>query len=288
MNKYFNKYMILLLLVTIVWGSTFVIIKSVINELNEYFLVFARTFLAAIVMFIYLLVKNRKVLADRYSIARGLLLGFLLGAIYSSQVIGLNYTTTGHSAFITGVAVILVPVFLFLFWKQKFQRYEIVGVLIVFAGVFFLTFTPGAEINIGDAITLITAVTAAFHFILAGKFIKKADILSLITYQFVGSAGITFFAFLLSGDSWPELSSSSLYAIFYLGLLGTLFCYFVYVWVQKYVKPMLVVLVFSLEPIFAGLFGYYFVNEIMTLKELFGAALIICGIIYYKMKSTEG
>lgn len=287
MKKYFDKYIVLLILVTIVWGSTFVIIKGVIEELNEYFLVFARNLVAFIPMLFYLLMKDKKSLANTTSISRGLILGLLLGAIYSTQVIGLQFTTAGHSAFITGIAVILVPVFLFLFWRQKFSHFEVIAILIVFAGVFFLTYTPGIDVNNGDLITLLTAVTCAFHFILAGKFVKKAETLSLITYQFLGATLITLLAFVFFDNNWNYLSTNAIYSVLYLGLLGTLFCYFVYVWTQKFVNPMFIVLTFSLEPIFASLFGYLFIDEIMSLKEMFGALLIISGIVFYKYKQQR-
>ncbi|MFA8344213.1 MAG: DMT family transporter [Rhodothermaceae bacterium] len=284
MRKFFDKYMILLLLVTIVWGSTFVVIKGIIAETNEYFLVFARCLIAAIPMVLYLLIKDRKSLLHFPSFYRGMILGLLLGIIYSSQVIGLQFTTTGHSAFITGIAVILVPLFLFLFWKQNFSKFEVIAILIVFFGVFLLTFTPGEEINLGDLITLVTAFTCAFHFILAGKFVVKSETLALITYQFLGATIVTLIAFVIFDNNWNSLSENAIYSLIYLGLFGTLFCYFVYVWAQKFVSPMFIVLTFSLEPIFASLFGYWFLSELMDLKEIAGAAFIVSGIIFYKYK----
>lgn len=285
MSKYFNKYIVLLVLVTLVWGSTFVIIKGVITEVNEFFLVFARNLVAVIPMVFYLFIKDKKLLLRKEAILKGSVLGLLLGVIYSSQVIGLQFTTTGHSAFITGIAVILVPIFLFLFWKQKFKKEEIIAVFIVFCGVFFLTFTPGIDVNIGDVITLLTAIACAIHFIFAGKFVVKTETLPLITYQFIGATIVTLIAFILFDNDWKSLSNNAVYSILYLGLFGTLFCYFVYVWAQKYVKPMFIVLVFSLEPIFASAFGYLILNEIMTIKEMVGATLILSGIIFYKLKS---
>lgn len=287
MHRFFDKYLILLLLVTLVWGSTFVIIKGVIQEVNEFFLVFARCLTASIPMVVFLLFKDKKALIHFPSILRGSVLGGLLGVIYTSQVIGLHYTTTGHSAFITGIAVILVPVFLFLFWKQKFGSFEILAILIVFSGVFLLTFTSGEKINNGDIITLLTAITCAFHFILAGKFLAKSEVLALITYQFISATLVTLLAFMIFDNNWNVLSENAVYSILYLGLLGTLFCYFVYVWAQKFVSPMFIVLTFSLEPIFASIFGYWFLNEIMSLKEMTGAAFIISGIAFYKYKQNK-
>ena len=111
--------------------------------------------------------------------------------------------------------------------------------------------------------------------------------LSLITYQFLGATLVTLLAFIIFENSWNIPSENAVISILYLGILGTLFCYFVYVWAQKFVSPMFIVLTFSLEPIFASIFGYYFLSEIMSVKEMIGASFIVSGIIFYKYKQNR-
>jgi len=105
----------LLILTTIIWGSTFFIIKDTVITVNEYYLVFIRTFIAAISMLIYLFFKDRKSLLNFKTLIRGMVLGLLLATTYISQTIGLKYTSSGHSAFITGAGVIIVPMLLSIF-----------------------------------------------------------------------------------------------------------------------------------------------------------------------------
>ena len=69
----------------------------------------------------------------------------------------------------------------------------------------------------------------------------------------------------------------------YLGLLGSLFCYFVTVWAQKFLSYVTVTLVFSLEPIFAAVFSYFILGEILGTQQLFGATLILLGIIFFEI-----
>ena len=101
----------LLILNTIIWGTTFFIIKDAVNTVNEYYLVFFRTFVAAVSMLVFVFFKDKKSLLTKKTIIRGMILGVLLAVTYISQTIGLKYTSSGHSAFITGTGVIIIPIF---------------------------------------------------------------------------------------------------------------------------------------------------------------------------------
>lgn len=270
-----------LILVTIVWGSTFFIIKDTVSTINEYLIVFIRSALAFIAMLLFLLVKNKKLLFNKKAFAFGSVLGILLALSYASQTIGLKFTSTGHSAFITSSAVILVPFFLFLFYKTKLVKIDIISVSIVLIGLFLLTYDFDTSVNIGDLITIITAVTYAIHVILAGRYVNKTETLSLVTYQFFAASIVSLIAWLLTNPSDLNISLKDSVSIIYLGLIGTLFCYFITVWVQKYVSSLKVVIIFSLEPVFAVIFSYFLINEILNIKEILGASLILIGVIIH-------
>ncbi len=275
-------YTFLLLLVTIIWGSTFFIIKDTVASVSEFFIVFGRTFIAAASMITFLLFKNRKSLLNIFSLKKGTILGFLMAIIYSSQTIGLKYTSSGHSAFVTGAAVIVVPILLYVFFKQKIKFITIISILIVFFGLFLLTYDLKTKINIGDLITLITAVSLAIHTILAGRFVRKTDVFALVTYQFLAASFFSFIAFIITGNNFVIPETKELSAIIYLGLIGTLVCYFITIWVQKYVSAIKVALAFSMEPVFAAIFGYFALNEVLNIKEFAGAFLILSGLTGYQ------
>ena len=277
----------LLILVTIVWGSTFFIIKDTVNTVNEYFIVFGRMLLASIPMVLFVFFKNRKSLVNKRAIINGSVLGFLLTSTYLSQTIGLKYTSSGHSAFITGAAVILVPVILFFIYKVKLLKRDLLSILIVIAGLFLLTYDFDTKFNKGDIITLITAVSAAFHIVLSGRFVKRTEALPLITYQFISGTVFSLIGLLIVGFDSVIISTGSATAILYLGVIGTLFCYFVSVWVQKYVSSVKVALIFSLEPVFGALFGYLALHETLNGKETSGMFLILLGVILYQLLRSD-
>ena len=277
----------LLILVTIIWGSTFFIVKDAVSSVNEYFLVFGRTLIAAIVMILIILFTNKKSLLNKKAIINGSILGILLATTYISQTIGLKYTSTGHSAFITGSAVIVVPILLYLFYKEKILKSDLFSVFVVLIGLLLLTYDFNTKINIGDLITLITALAYANHVILAGKFVKNTDILAMIAYQFLTASVFSFLIFILTNQSFPVLEIKSVISITYLGFIGTLFCYFISIWVQKYVSSIKVALIFTLEPIFAAFFGYLVLRETLNIKEMTGALLILFGITLYQVLKSK-
>lgn len=276
-------YTFLIVLVTIIWGSTFFIIKDTVSSVNPFLIVFYRTSIAALVMLLFLFIKNRGSLANSFAIRNGAILGALLSIIYSSQTIGLKFTSSGHSAFITGSAVIFVPIFLYIIFKQKISRYDFLSGLIVLTGLFLLTYDFKTSINVGDLITLITAMTFAGHTIFAGRFVKKTEVLPMIAYQFVFAALVSLIFLLITGDASFSVSSKAFVSILYLGFIGTLFCYFVSVWAQQHVSSIEVALIFTFEPVFAATFAYFATNEVLTGKEILGAILILAGIIFYQM-----
>lgn len=286
-------YTFWLVLVSLIWGSTFFLIKDTANSVNENFIVFTRSFLAFIAMFVYQLVKNKHELLNKKGFIYGSILGLLLALTYTSQTIGLKFTSTGHSAFITSSAVIAVPFILYAFYKIKIHKVDMLAVGIVFIGLFLLTYDFESLINIGDLITIITSLSCAFHIVLAGRFVQKTNTTTLVTYQFFAASIVSFIAWLLTQDGNLQISPKAGYSLVYLGFIGTLFCYFVSVWVQKHVSSLKVAIVFSLEPVFAAIFSFFFINEILNFKESAGALLILSGVIFHsiakhksKMKAT--
>lgn len=276
-------YTFLIVLVTIVWGSTFFIIKDAVSSVNPFLIVFSRTSIAAFAMVLFLLIKNKKSLLNSSALKNGAILGILLATIYGSQTIGLKFTSSGHSAFVTGSAVIVVPILLFVLFRQKITSYDFLSGLIVLVGLFLLTYDFKTSINIGDIITIITTISFAAHTVFAGRFVKKTQVLPMIAYQFVFAALASLIALLMAGSVSLAISSQAFTSLLYLGFVGTLFCYFVSVWAQQHVSSIKVALIFTLEPVFAAIFAYFAANEVLTGKEMLGAVLILAGVTFYQL-----
>lgn len=280
--KYF-----LLVLTTVIWGSTFFIIKDTVATVNEYYLVFIRTFIAAVSMLTFVYFKDKKALLNRTNLLRGMVLGFLLATTYISQTIGLKYTSSGHSAFITGAGVVIIPILLFVFFKRKLKFMEIIILLVVFLGLYLLAYDSQTALNIGDLITLITSFSLAWHLILAGRYVQKTEVFSLIGYQFLFAAILSFVLYVSTQPVSFALSGDETITMLYLGFIGTLFCYFVSVWAQKNVDTVSVALIFTLEPVFAALFAWIFASELLSWREISGGLVILGGIVAFQLISNR-
>ena len=275
----------MLVLATVIWGSTFAVVKDAMNSINEYYLIFIRSAIAAFPLLLYTLLKNPKSLLNKSIIKKGSIIGIALGLTYGFQNLGMLYTSAGNSAFIMASNVIFVPIFLVIFYKNRFNGKSIISILIVVLGIGLLTYKDGTTLNPGDILTLIAAAITALHIIWTGRFVKNSDLLALVTYQFIFSALLAFIASLISSpESFTQsYSNESWIAMIYLGILGSLFCYFITVWAQKFVDYVTVTLIFSLEPIFAAVFSYYFIGEILGTQQLIGASLILFGIMFFEI-----
>ena len=133
---------------------------------------------------------------------------------------------------------------------------------------------------------LITIVVYALNVVLAVRYVKNSYVFTMVTFQFISVNIISGLAYVFSDAPTLVLSSKSIWAILYLGFIGTLFCQFVTIWVQQFVSTLRLAIILSLEPIFASWLAYAIVNEILTQKEIIGAFVIIAGIITYQIGET--
>ena len=273
----------------LIWGTTFTIVKDASESIDAYLLSGLRNGIAVIVLLVYILAKRKTtILMDKKSMLSGAVLGVLLGAIYVSQTLGIGLTSANHSAFITCSAVIMVPVILFLFGWQKFTFKQVISILCVTIGLAFLTLKSGlTSFNAGDIITFAAAILCAFHIVASGHYVRKLNFLSLIFYQFIFAALISFIGLFVQqgfiSNSPILFTNEAIFNVLYLGLLGTLFCYFVTVWGQQHVSTVYIALIFSLEPLFASITNYFVLGETFTSKEFLGAIVIFIGIVLYSI-----
>jgi drug/metabolite transporter (DMT)-like permease len=167
------KAHILLVVVTMIWGTAFVLIKNALADISPLLFNAIRMSLAAVVLAVVFHGELTRFTAS--SLRSGFLVGAFLFLGNELQTVGLKYTTPSKSAFLTGVSVVLVPVFLALFWRRRIHRWVLLGVTLAFIGLYLLTIpaSPGAGLNLasmsrGDVLTLASAFVFGFHIIFVG------------------------------------------------------------------------------------------------------------------------
>jgi drug/metabolite transporter (DMT)-like permease len=161
-----------LLLVAIIWGTTFVLVQNAIDFLEPFSFNSIRFLTAAILLFLWLILSDKKQLkqVDVKIILSGVFIGFWLYLGYATQTIGLLYTTTSKAGFITGLSVVLIPLFSMFILKHFPSKIAVFGVLTATIGLFLLTMTDVASLNNGDGFVFICAISFALQIIFTGKF----------------------------------------------------------------------------------------------------------------------
>jgi drug/metabolite transporter (DMT)-like permease len=275
----------LLVLVTFVWGATFVVIKNAVeHDATPLLFNFVRMTLAAIVLAI--IFRREIPCITRSSFIAGALAGVFLWLGYEFQTTGLRITTASKSAFITGLSVILVPFFLMLFWGRKTTTWTAIGVLTALLGLFLLTvpasesrFGNWASVNRGDVLTLACAVSFGFHIIFLGRATDRHSFSEIGLLQIATAAVLMGFTSPLFEHPHFVWSTPLAIAILVTALLGTAAAFTIQAWAQQFTPPAHTALIFSLEPVFAWITSYVALGERLGMRATAGALLILGGVL---------
>jgi drug/metabolite transporter (DMT)-like permease len=216
--------------------------------------------------------------------------GVLLFVGSALQQAGLVYTTAGNAGFITGLYVVLIPIALLIFWKEKPHWLSILAVGVAGIGAFFLS-TGGEKFEIhawGDFLQLIGALFWTFHVILLGKFASKFEAMSFSVGQLavcgIFNLGVGIFVEPPMPFDLPLMGAIAYTALFSLGLSYTL-----QIWAQRHSPPADAALILSLESVFAVLSGWLFLNENLAALQILGCVLIFAAVLLSQFKEwTSG
>ena len=271
-----------LLAVVIVWGYTFVAIKNALAGITPFNFIALR-FIAA--LFILLVVFRKRLPGlNRYILLRGSIVGIFLFFAYAFQTAGLKYTTASNAGFITGFSVVLVPVFSALILKARPSAESTIGVICAIAGLFFLSYNEGYVVNKGDVLVLFCALAVAFHILTVGYYTKKMDSILLTIVQ-IGVVTIlsVISALIFEETALPE-GSVVWGAIFVTSVFATVGAYLIQNIMQRFTSSTHTALIFSGEPVFAGIFGYYLLGERLSGWSIFGCILILAGMVISELR----
>ncbi|WP_048600503.1 DMT family transporter [Rubeoparvulum massiliense] len=283
-----------LLFVAMVWGSTFVVVQRAVDLLPPLAFNGIRFAMGALfLLFIIRLFYPHQLTQMNGRLWRtGIFLGIWLFAGYFLQTWGLLYTTSSKAGFITGLSVVLVPIFAFLLSKQRIKPQAMVGVLLATGGLYLLTLNGSLAIEKGDFLVFLCAIAFAMHIVLTGRYTMQFPSMPL---AFVQITTVSIMNWLIGGLlAIGGVEESALQITFSLStltepylwfalLITSLFCtalaYFVQTEFQKWTSPTRVALIYATEPVFAALTGVLAAGEILMGNQLWGMVLILTGMI---------
>jgi drug/metabolite transporter (DMT)-like permease len=282
-----------LLLVAIIWGSAFVA-QRVAGQMGSVYLFNGARYLLAAVVVLPFVMKVRWSSSTDSTISREqyqwmFLVGFVLFGGSAVQQAGLLYTTAGNAGFITSLYVVLVPVALFLFWREKSHWISIVAVMLAGVGAFFLSTGGRFDVRAGDVIELIGALFWTLHVIMLGKYASRFESMSFSVGQLVVCGVLNLSVGLFAEKSMPW-NLSLLGAIAYTAIFSLGLCYTLQIWAQRHTPPADAALILSLESVFAVISGWLLLNENLTPIQIFGCVLIFVAVLLsqFKERSLRG
>jgi drug/metabolite transporter (DMT)-like permease len=268
---------------TLIWGSTFVLVQSALKDISPILFLAIRFTIASVAL--ALLFRGRA----QYRPSRGgLLAGACLFAGYLFQTVGLQFTTASKSAFITGLAIPLVPLLGSLVYFHRPRFFEMAGVVCATTGMGLMTLQGDSlKIGRGDLLTFFCAVAFAAHIVAVGHYSGRISYESLSFMQVAAAAVLALSTFWWVEAPVLRLSPVVVVALALTGLLATALAFTVQAWAQQHTTATRTALIYSLEPVVAWFTSYWLVGETLSRRAVVGAGLILSGILLVELKRVH-
>jgi len=277
---------ILLISTTVLWGTTFIITKNLIQEV-PIFLYLGLRFSLAIFGFVPYFIHVKKI--NKKIILYGVLTGLIYCFAIIFQTFGLQTTTAGKAGFITGLSTIMVPFLTWLWFKKKLKKRIWLAVIISVIGMALLLLEGESGVVVGDFLVLVCAVFCAFHIVFTDKFVRLVDV---YLYTIVQLTTISLFCFgssFLFNETFDLINVGLPFwlIMIYMGVIVTAGTFVFQNWAQQHQGPSQTAIIFTLEPVFAVIFASFIIgNETMSLVGWLGCALIFIAILITVLKNN--
>jgi drug/metabolite transporter (DMT)-like permease len=267
-----------LLAMTASWGSTFFLIKDLLDRVPTVDFLAVRFVIAGAAM---LLVAPRAVARLSPDVRRrALVLGGLYGVAQILQTAGLAHTPASVSGFITGLYVVATPLFAAVILRSRITGMTWAAVALATAGLGVLTL-DGFSIGYGEAITLVAALLYALHIVGLGAWSTPADALGMSILQVLVIAGICTVAALVAGEPGvvlPERGGDWL-SLVYMALVAGAGAMLAQTWAQGHLAPTRAAIVMSMEPVFAAFFAVLLGGEALTARMVTGGLMVLAAML---------
>jgi drug/metabolite transporter (DMT)-like permease len=265
-----------LVLVTAVWGITFVQVKDAVEIYPLFAFLAVRFAIASVTLAPFGAVRLRTL--DRRGFVAGAALGGLLALGYGLQTAGLARTTVSSTGFITGLCVVLTPVTALVLFRDRIPRAAWIGVALATVGLAMLTGIDAGSL-VGDALVLGGAAAYALQIVLLERFAPDYDPVAFTLVEMVAAClGFTAIAIARSELSVPH-GWTVWGALVVTGIFASALAFVIQTWAQKRTSATRTALAFAAEPVFAAFFGYLLAGDRLGAVGWSGCVLILVGIV---------
>lgn len=279
MNKQQLKADLALLIATAFWGTTYVLTKFALDFFGPLNIISIRFILAAVTLVI--IFHRRLINTTRPLLVRALLASAMLLLSFLSMNYALLYTSASNAAFIGGTTVLFVALFERLLLKRKLKKRIWLCVVLTLTGIGLLTINSDVRFvfGMGELLSLGCAVSYALYILLIDRFTEEYDPVALSTWQmFFIALASTLLTFSFETYKIPSDGTSWL-VILLLAFPCTAIAYVAQILAQKYTTPTHASLIISLETVFAGLFAFVILREVLAPLNYVGAVLMFISLV---------
>ena len=262
-----------LLSVAVVWGAAFVLMKPAIDQQPFYDFLATRFTIATLIM----IVARPKIFSELNwdLIKRGVPLGILLALGYITQTIALELTTAAITGFLTGLYVVLTPIFGWFIFKKKPDVRVFIGVILATVGLAFLSLN-GFSIEPGEVWGILCAVMFAAHIVALGSWSPGKNVYVLTVLQLGTMAIINWIgAFVNDGSYQAPPNGDVWFAVIFTGVLATAIAFFVQTWAQSLMDASRVAIILTTEIVWAAAIAVAVGQEVLSLKTIIGGAIML-------------
>lgn len=290
------KGIIILLIVALIWGSSFVSQSLGMESVDGFTFNGIRTLLGAVVLLPFILVKSkisdeksesRKKFLDKKTIIYGAILGVVFCIAGNFQQFAFYYSTSGKIAFITAMYMFFVPI-IGLFLRKRIPFITWICVILGFVGLYFLCMKTASfgSINKGDILAFVCAIFFAIHILFVEKFSPEVDGVKLSFVQFMVSGIISCILMFIFENPQIESIKSAALPIMYSGILSCGVAYTLQIVGQKYCEATIASILMCMESVFAAICGAIILHESLSSREILGCVIMFTAIILSQLKDV--
>lgn len=276
-----------LLCTAVIWGTSFVIMKSALDSVGTMWVLSIRFTLAAVLLILAARKKLKTV--SRRCIKGSVLMGAALAAAYIVQTYGLYYTTPGKNAFLTSTYCVLTPFLAWAVYKRKPGITHVAAAFFCIVGIGFVSLDEGLyDINIGDVLTLICGLFYSMQIILMENYSDSGEASTISAIQFLTAAVICWAGALLLEDVPHNVPANAWLEIGYLGVMCTAVCFYLQAWGMQYTPSSTAAMIMTLEAVFGALTSILFFEEKVSVQVAIGFVLIFIAVITSELVPYKG
>ena len=268
-----NRVYFFLVLTTFFWGGSFLFTKIGVATIPPQLFVLSRFTLATLIMLLVCSGRLKKL--DSATILRGMAVGVALGLTNLSFVYGIQGTSISRAGILNNLFVLFIPVITKIVWRDRIGRVNMGGIALAVAGIALLATGGGSGFNRGDIFSTFCAFLIACHIISVSKVLKNDDVFLITLVQFATVSLIAGAATMLLPLPAFRITAPAVLSVVYCAVFPTVFCFTLQNIYQRYVTPTRAGLVYTLDPVWSLIAGFFVLGERLNRMEWLG-----CGIIF--------